>query len=230
MVDSKSLLDDISKVQVEQWDINDVKPYPFNNKKHPEKQIDLLMRSIKAHGHLDPIVVDEDGVIISGHGRREALVRLGREKVAVRVLRGISEAEASALRIAANKTVSNEYDTDALARELSFLNDLDMDLGALGFDEKELSMLISDVGEIDDDMIVADMTAAVEQHEAEINEKAEDVDQDMVRLDRAFGFKTIPLKDQKYVARFLAEIEAEYELPADQALIKHMINHLAGLG
>lgn len=218
---------DISTVPVEQWDLEDIKPYEFNNKKHPEKHIQMLMRSIKAQGHLDPIVVDKAGVIISGHGRHEALKRLGRAKVAVRVLRNVTDEQASALRIAANKTVSNEYDTDMLSRELARLAETDMDLGTLGFDDRELSMLIQDVGVMDEDTLVIDMDEAVEKHEADVEERSEKADGEDVRLDKAFGFKSVPLRDQKVVTRFMAEIEAKTGLKGSEALIGHMRSELA---
>jgi hypothetical protein len=218
---------DISTVPVELWNIGDISPYEFNNKKHPEKHIEMLMRSIKAQGHLDPIVVDLDGVIISGHGRHEALKRLGKVKVAVRCLRDVTEAQASALRIAANKTVSNEYDTDMLSRELSRLNDMDMDLGALGFDEKELSMLMTDVGLMDDDSLVIDMDDAVTKHEQDVDDQAAAADGEDVRLDKAFGFKVVPLRDQRVITRFMAEIEAKSGLTGSEALVSYMSDCLA---
>lgn len=218
------MITDISLVPVEQWSIADVKPYPFNNKKHPPKHIELLKKSIKVHGLLDPVVVQKSsGYIISGHGRREGCAALDMDKVAVRVL-DVSDEIASALRIAANKTVSNEYDTDMLSRELRALSEAEVDLSALGFDEKELSMLISDVGEIDTDSLVLDMDMedAVLAHEEGIDASAEAADTSEVRLDKAFGFKTIPLRDQKTVTRFMAEMEARTGKPGMAGLITHM--------
>lgn len=56
-----------------------IKPYPLNAKKHPQKQIEQVANSIKEFGMNQPIVVDADGVIIVGHGRYEALKHLGME-------------------------------------------------------------------------------------------------------------------------------------------------------
>lgn len=212
----------IEEIPIEQWEIERVKPYPFNNKKHPPKHIETLAKSIENLGHLDPIAIDEDGVIISGHGRHLALQKLGRKFVTVRVLRGLTEEQKSALRIAANKTTSNEYDTDALQRELEKLHAADFDLTGLGFEQKELDMLLEDVGEIDDDAITFDIDAAVEAHEAEINERAAKADEDSVPLSKVFGFKAIPLREQKVVTRFMAEIEASTGKTGVDALIAHM--------
>lgn len=212
----------ITTVPVENWPVEDVHPYPFNHKKHPEKQIEMLMRSIKTQGLIEPIIVDGAGVIISGHGRFEACKRLGMTKVNVRVLRGITEEQASALRIAANKTASNEYDTDMLQRELEKLSHTDIDLGALGFDQKELDMLLTDVGELDEDAISLDINTDIETHEAEVSERAEKADGEDVRLDKALGFKTIPLPAQKIVTRAMAVIEEQTGKQGADALIAHM--------
>lgn len=219
---------DISTVPVELWDVADVKPYEFNHKKHPPAQIDLLARLIDAKGLINPLVLEEDGTVIAGHGRLLAIQKLGRAKVAVRVLRGISKGEASGLRIADNKTVSNEYDTDMLSKEITELSlGGDFDLTLLGLDQRELDMLITDVGEIDMDAVVGDIDLAVEQHEADVDERAAQADEDSVRLDKAFGFKTIPLPSQKTVTRFMAEIESTTGKTGAEALIEHMRSALA---
>lgn len=216
----------INEVQLEQWDVADIKPYPYNHKKHPEKQIEVLMKSISRQGLLDPIAIDGEGVIISGHGRFEAIKRLGWKKVTVRPLRGLTPEQASALRIAANKTVSNEYDTDMLQRELQALMSMDFDIDGLGFDDKELAMLTADVGEIDDDAITFDIEGAVEAHEADVQERSEKVDEDTVRVEKALGFKSISLKDQKVVSRFMAVIEDQTGAKGSEALLIHMRQQL----
>lgn len=218
---------DISNVPVELWDVANLVPYEFNHKKHPDRQIDILAKLIESKGLINPIVLEEDGTIIAGHGRWMAIKKLGREKVAVRVLRGISKAEAAALRIADNKTVSNEYDTDMLAREMRELAGMDIDLSLLGFDARELDMLITDVGEIDGDALTDDIFEALEAHEADVEETAKAADEQTVRLDKAFGFKVVPLPDQKTITRFMAEIEAKTGLKGPDALLKHMKTALA---
>lgn len=213
---------DIAQIAPEKWPVADVHPYPHNNKKHPPKQIEMLAKSIQSQGLLDPIAVDEHGVIISGHGRFEACLKLGMTLVTVRVLRGISDDQARALRIAANKTVSNEYDTEMLQRELERLNDVGFDLTSLGFDEKELTMLTVDIGEIDDAQITLDIAGAVETHEQGVQDHSDVTDSAEVRIDKALGFKTIPLRDQKTVTRALAVIEAQTGKAGAEALLSHL--------
>lgn len=214
-------------VPVEEWDIDDIVEYEFNHKKHPEKQIATLTDLIKKKGLINPLVLEGDGTIIAGHGRLLALKRLGRKKVPVRVLRGISKTDAAALRIADNKTVSNEYDTDILSAELMRLSGEEgFDLSILGMDERELSILVTDVGEIDTDSLVGDIDMAVEAHEEGVANTAAAADEDTVRLDKAFGFKTIPLPAQKTVTRFMAMIEESLGKTGPDALIAFMGDYL----
>lgn len=218
---------DFDKVPVEEWDIDKIIPYEFNHKKHPEKQISTLAELIKKKGLINPLVLEEDGTIIAGHGRLLALKKLGRTKVPVRVLRGISKNDAAALRIADNKTVSNEYDTDILSAELMRLSgEGGVDISILGMDERELSILVTDVGEIDADSLVDDIDMAVEAHEEGVAETAAAADDDTVRLDKAFGFKTIPLPAQKTVERFMAMIEEGLNKKGAEALLSFMRDYV----
>lgn len=69
--------------EVEVWDIEDVHPYVNNPKQHPDEQVERIRSSIKNYGWDQPIVVDAEGEIIKGHGRREAALSLGLEQVPV---------------------------------------------------------------------------------------------------------------------------------------------------
>lgn len=224
------MITDISLVAVESWDVEKVIPYPMNHKIHPPKHISLLTRSIKAQGLLDPIVVDEAGVIISGHGRFEAIKALEWVKVPVRVLRGITDEQASALRIAANKTVSNEYDVDVLTRELQALSQASFDLLSLGFDDRELTILLEDVGVLDTEKMVDDLDSAIAAHDESVAEKTEETDKSTIRLDQAFGFKRVSLRHQKTFQRFIAEVHAaSCNASVEDALVAHMKSYLDGI-
>lgn len=65
-----------NKLNIEFIDINDLIPYQNNAKKHPQKQIDKIKKSIEDFGFNDPIAVDGNNMIIEGHGRYEALKQL----------------------------------------------------------------------------------------------------------------------------------------------------------
>ena len=71
----------VNKLNIETININDLVPYQNNAKKHPQKQIDKIKKSIEEFGFNDPIAIDENNMIIEGHGRYEALRQLEYENV-----------------------------------------------------------------------------------------------------------------------------------------------------
>jgi hypothetical protein len=123
-----------------QWrDPESLTPYHNNAKLHPTEQIDKIAAAIAEFGFDQPIVIDENGVIIKGHGRREASLRLQLKKVPVLIREGLSEAEKKALRISDNKVAESPWDNDALKLEFEALAELEFDLTLTGWDAEDLS-------------------------------------------------------------------------------------------
>jgi len=144
-------------MKVEMWDVSKIKPYP-NNPRINDAAVDAVAQSIREFGFRQPIVVDEQGVIIVGHTRYLAALRLGLKKVPVHVARGLTEAQVKAYRIADNKSAElAEWDEEKLRQELAELEDLDFDLDLLGFSVDELNVLLDDlnVGQVDPDDVPA---------------------------------------------------------------------------
>jgi DNA modification methylase len=127
--------------------ISDIRPYE-KNPRHNDAAVAAVAASIKEFGFRQPIVVDDDGVIIVGHTRWKAAVHLGLEKVPVHVATGLSAEQIRAYRIADNQTASiATWDEELLPLELAELQAANFDLGLLGFDEDELAGYLSDVKE-----------------------------------------------------------------------------------
>jgi DNA modification methylase len=100
--------------------------------------------SIKEFGWRSPLVVDENNVIICGHTRYKAALKLGLEKVPVHVARDLTPEQVKAYRIAENKSGEMaEWDFDKLKIELGDLSGEDFDLSLLAFDTEELEMLLN---------------------------------------------------------------------------------------
>ena len=113
-------------------DIKDIIPY-FNNPRKNEKAIDAVMHSIEEFGFKNPIIIDKDGVIISGHTRRLAAIKLGLREVPCIVGDHLSEEQVKAFRLADNRVAEiATWDDDLLKEEMK--NVLDMDLDIYGFD------------------------------------------------------------------------------------------------
>lgn len=120
------------KYEIELCKIEDVKPYIKNAKKHPQEQIELIKNSISEFGFKQNLVIDENGVIIMGHGRYEAAKQLGIKELPCLRVNDLSDEQIKALRLADNKVAESEWDIDLLNIELDDIFDLDM--SEFGFD------------------------------------------------------------------------------------------------
>jgi len=130
-------------MKVELWNIARVKPYD-KNPRHNDEAVDAVAASIREFGFRQPIVVDAEGVIICGHTRYKASLKLGLEKVPVHVAKDLTAAQIKAYRIADNRSSENAtWDYDLLPLELADLQGMDFDLGLLGFDEDEITKILA---------------------------------------------------------------------------------------
>jgi DNA modification methylase len=129
-------------MNVEMRKLSEIKPYE-NNPRLNDGAVDLVASSIKAFGFRQPIVVDEQGVIIVGHTRYKAALKLELEEVPVHVAVGLTPAQAKAYRLADNQTASmSHWDDDKLPLELMALQEMGFDLDLTGFSEDELQRLL----------------------------------------------------------------------------------------
>lgn len=132
------------KISDETRPLSSLKADPKNARRHPEQQIAKIAASIEQFGYVTPIVIRPDGTIIGGHATAEGLKRLGRDKVEVRVVAGLTPAQYQALGLALNKLPEgSSWDDGILGEVLSSLRDDGQDLGVLGFGDKELAGLLS---------------------------------------------------------------------------------------
>ncbi len=121
--------------------LKSLRPMKGNAKLHPKEQIDELVAIIKRHGWTQPILADEKGEIIAGHGRLMAAKRMRLAKVPVIVLRGLSKAQKLALNVSDNKTTMNTpFDPAKLAIQLTELQGLG-ELKFTGFSLSEFEAL-----------------------------------------------------------------------------------------
>ena len=129
-------------------------PYVSNSRTHSEAQVAQIAASIREFGFTNPILVDEKGGIIAGHGRLLAARKLGMDGVPVLVLAHLTDAQKRAYVIADNKLALNAgWDEATLRAEIEGLRDEGYDLNLTGFDAGELEALLADKtkGETDPD-------------------------------------------------------------------------------
>lgn len=128
-------------MQYEKIRIDDVKIYPGNAKKHPEEQIDKIMRSIQEFGYTAPILIDEDDILLAGHGRLSACKKLDMQDIEYKRIEGLSEEQKKAYRIADNKSGESSWSIDKLKVEFKDLEVKEFDLTLTGFKLDEISSI-----------------------------------------------------------------------------------------
>jgi len=128
--------------KVERWAIDRLVPYARNARTHSDEQISQIAASIKEWGWTTPVLVDEQGGIIAGHGRTLAAQRLKMAEVPVMVAKGWSDAKKRAYVLADNKLALNAgWDNEMLALELGEIDELGFDLDLTGFSAEEIAAL-----------------------------------------------------------------------------------------
>ncbi|MEW5729880.1 MAG: site-specific DNA-methyltransferase [Pseudomonadota bacterium] len=138
--------------KLEHWPILRLVPYARNARTHSDSQVAEIAASIGRFGFNNPVLVDETGSIIAGHGRVLAAKRLGMDEVPVVVLSHLTDAERRAYILADNKLAEKAgWDEDLLRLELADLQDLDIDLNVIGFEDKEIDRLLAEEDLADDD-------------------------------------------------------------------------------
>ncbi len=129
----------LKNMHVENWKIDNVKPYPRNARKIPEKAVAKVATSLAEFGWKQPLVVDPQGVVIVGHTRLLAAKKLGYGEVPVLVASDLSAAKARAYRLMDNRSHDEtDWDLDVLNIELADLKLDDIDLQLTGFDLPEI--------------------------------------------------------------------------------------------
>lgn len=132
-------------LRVETMPVAALAPYAANARLHPTEQVAQLAASIAEFGFNVPVLVDDAGVLIAGHGRVLAAKALGLQEVPAIRLGHLTEAQARAYRLADNQLALNSaWDESLLAAELRALRTEEFDLGLIGFDGAMLDRLLVD--------------------------------------------------------------------------------------
>lgn len=214
----------MSDLKIEIVPIEKIQPYELNAKIHDEQQVNRIAESIKQFGFDQPIVVDKNYVIIKGHGRRLASIKLGIERVPVLVRDDLTEEQVRASRLSDNRVAIGDIDGEIFQQELS---SLDYSLDGI-FDSKELDFFSFDMAEMNLDAIVEDISKEVAEQEKQTASKIEEMNTKAVKIDKALGFSTIQGKDEKIIARFMALAEGETELEGSDAFVAYLKTIVSG--
>lgn len=140
---------------VTKWPVSSLAPAARNARTHSPEQVAQLAAAIEKWGWTTPVLVDEAGTIIAGHGRVLAAQRLGIDEVPVMIARGWDEQTRREYMLADNKLGLNSgWDEDLLRAELTELQALGADLQLIGFSNAELAALVATTdGKTDPDAV-----------------------------------------------------------------------------
>ncbi|MFZ1663183.1 MAG: site-specific DNA-methyltransferase, partial [Paracoccaceae bacterium] len=161
----------MSAEQIEDLPPGDLRPWAGNARTHSKKQVRQIAQSIETFGFTNPVLIDQDNVILAGHGRVEAAKLLGLVTVPCRRIEHMTTAEKRAYVIADNKLALNAgWDEEMLAEELKGLlatEGLGFDIGVIGFEIAEIDSLVEglapeDPGDPAEDLLPAGAPRRVE--------------------------------------------------------------------
>lgn len=159
-------------MKVEQIKIEEILPYDQNPRDN-SAAVEKVADSIKEFGWQQPIVVDEEKIILAGHTRHLAALSMGAKEVPVLIAKGLTEAQKKAYRIVDNKTSElAEWDKELLKSEFLALQELDFDLNLTGFDLDEIARMSGEdlmqfdeeLDEIDESLEFNDLDGANANH------------------------------------------------------------------
>jgi len=159
-------------MEIKQIKIEKIFPYDQNPRDN-SAAVEKVAESIKEFGWQQPIVVDEEKIILAGHTRHLAAMSMGLKEVPVLIADGLSEAQKKAYRIVDNKTSElAEWDKELLKSEFLALQELDFDLNLTGFDLDEIARMSGEdllqfeeeLDEIDDSLEFDELDAENKSH------------------------------------------------------------------
>jgi len=144
--------------------IGDLIPYARNSRTHSDVQVAQIAASIKEFGFTNPVLIDEDGGIIAGHGRVLGARKLSMDEVPTITLEGLTKTQRQAYVIADNKLALNAgWDEELLSLELGDLNEQEFSMELLGFDANELNLAMG---------LGADFMPGTEDDQGRLDEKS----------------------------------------------------------
>lgn len=118
--------------EYEQIAISELKPYEKNARTHSDEQIATIINSIREFGFRNPVIIDENNMILAGHGRVMAAERMGLTSVPFVRWEDMTETQKRGFILADNKTADLAgWDLDLLQEELE---EIDLDMADFGFD------------------------------------------------------------------------------------------------
>lgn len=191
--------------EIEMVDLADMTPYEFNPRDN-EAAIESTANSIRTFRFLVPIILDADGVIVAGHTRHAAALRLGYTQAPTIRASHLTPEQIRQFRIIDNKVAElARWDFDLLAGEISALASTGLDFTEFGFGQEELDCL--------NDVVSDDCLAAGDLQDVDRNRRSERRAPSQTRL--VLGEFTIFIPADVYRA-WASDLRAECDFDEDE--------------
>lgn len=131
------------KLKIVYRPLKELTPCARNARTHSGEQVAQLVASIEEFGWTNPVLIDENGEIIAGHGRVLAAEKLHYEQIPTITLPGLTDAQKQAYRLADNQLpLGAGWNNDLLKTEIEALLAVDFDIGLVGFSDLELGDIL----------------------------------------------------------------------------------------
>jgi hypothetical protein len=189
-------------------------PWAKNAKIHSTEQIDKIAQQIAAVGFTQPIVIDAQGVIIAGHGRREASIRLGLKKVPVVVADHLDEYQSIAARIADNKVAEAPWDTELLKFDLGTLKLQEFNLDLTGFDMGSIGNIFNPI---------QSENTFTENDQRSVSERAEQYENSQLRQ----MILVMDPEEFEQLMKTFAELQEVFEVETNLEVVQKLVEHYA---
>lgn len=142
-------------LEIEYRALDALEENPRNCRQHEPDQVVLIADSIRRFGFTNPVLIDEAGVLIAGHGRLMAARLAGLTEVPCVVLKGLSDEEKRAYVIADNRLAEkSRWDEGLLMEELEALQDAGFDELLLGFSAEDIDELAGEFASPEDEGVL----------------------------------------------------------------------------
>lgn len=211
--------------RVEIWPIEKLIPFENNTKLHTPQKIKKLAASIKKSGLANPPQVDRDGVIITGHARRLAVLHLGWDQIKVRVRDDLDEVGVRRLRIDDNEVTKGDDITENLVEELAFLTQNGEDMSTT-WDERDLQFALDDLGEMDLDALTDEIADEVTQLGLDTQEKIDEEDKAEVPVTKVLGFGKTNKEQERWIRAMRLHVESETSLDGAAAFAAYARDYM----
>ena len=194
-------------------------PYENNVKIHDKDQVAKIAKSIEKAGwsEAQAIEVDKNGVIINGHGRRLAAIKLGMKNVPVLVRDDLSEEDVKAYRLLDNKVAEGKIDTRLFAQEIASFDDAKFMFEGI-YEDREIDFAVEDNGEMDFGAMTDSLLDDMDDHQGETMDRIGEEDEKEIPISRVFSFSRVSGSQARKLKLLEKYAEGKTELKGSKAL------------